>query len=158
MLTITATATDENTGDVLTITQTTTAPFLADFTHTPSTSPATATLSGTAPALSQGNYEVIWSVSDGVNPLRHGHDHRQRHRGGGPNNRPVLAPIGNQTVNELETLQLSITATDDDPGQTLEFSLGEGAPRVRTHRERDLRLDPTEEQGPGTYNITFRDG
>ena len=57
----------ENTGDVLTITQTTTAPFLADFTHTPSTSPATATLSGTAPALSQGNYEVIWSVSDGVN-------------------------------------------------------------------------------------------
>ena len=158
LITITATATDENSGDVLTITQSTTAPFLTDFTHTPSTSPATATLSGTAPALSQGNYEVMWSVSDGVNPPVTATTTVIVTEGGGPNNCPVLAPIGNQTVNELETLQLSITATDDDPGQTITFSLGEGAPEGANLNSGNgiFTWTPTEEQGPGTYNITFR--
>ncbi|HEU5312018.1 MAG TPA: Ig domain-containing protein, partial [Candidatus Eisenbacteria bacterium] len=156
LITATATATDDNPADVLTITQTTTAPFLTDFTHTPSVSPATATLSGTPPALSQGNYTITWSVSDGVNPPVEATTNVIVTEGGGPNNCPVLAPIGNQTVNELETLQLTITATDEDPGQSLDFSLGEAPEGANLTPGGIFTWIPTEEQGQGTYNITFR--
>ncbi|MBX3411469.1 MAG: hypothetical protein KF708_02035 [Pirellulales bacterium] len=43
------------------------------------------------------------------------------------NDAPILAPIGNQTIGE-GTLSLIVTATDYDPGDTLTFSLGPGAP------------------------------
>ncbi|HET9252784.1 MAG TPA: putative Ig domain-containing protein [Candidatus Eisenbacteria bacterium] len=158
LLSVTATATDENLTDVLTITQTSTAPFLTQFTHTPSVSPATATLSGTPPDLSQGNYTINWSVSDGVNPPVTATTNVMVTEGGGPNECPVLTPIGNQTVNELETLQLTIAATETDPGQTVEFSLGAGAPEGATLNSSSgiFTWIPTEEQGPGTYDIVFR--
>jgi hypothetical protein len=44
------------------------------------------------------------------------------------NHPPQLAPIAHQTVREGSTLTLTATATDRDPGQTLTFSLGPGAP------------------------------
>src|SRR6185503_169488 len=49
------------------------------------------------------------------------------------NTAPVLAPIGNKTVNELALLSFTATATDADiPAQTLTFSLGAGAPAGAT--------------------------
>ncbi|MEM8912141.1 MAG: putative Ig domain-containing protein, partial [Planctomycetota bacterium] len=45
------------------------------------------------------------------------------------NNAPVLASIGNQSVNEHELLTFTATATDSDlPANTLTFSLGDNAP------------------------------
>jgi hypothetical protein len=70
------------------------------------------------------------------------------------NQAPVLASIGNKTVNELEQLSFTATATDDDiPANTLTFSLsGEptGASIVPTGA---FTWTPTEEQGPGVYNF-----
>src|SRR5690349_13130028 len=63
--TITATATDPDAGDVLTITASG-APASLVFNHTPSVSPATATLSGTLGAGDVGSYTINWQVSDGT--------------------------------------------------------------------------------------------
>ena len=46
---------------------TSTAPFLTNFVHIPSVSPATATLSGTPPELFQGNYQSSGPCRDGQN-------------------------------------------------------------------------------------------
>ena len=43
------------------------------------------------------------------------------------NDTPVLVPIGNQTANEGVLLTFTATATDEDTGQPLTFSLS-GAP------------------------------
>ncbi len=48
------------------------------------------------------------------------------------NHPPRLAPIANQVVREGSTLTLKAMATDPDPGQTLTFSLGPGAPAGAT--------------------------
>jgi hypothetical protein len=157
-LLITATATDPDASDVLTITFSTTASFLTTFTHTPSVSPAMATLGGTPPDLTQGQYQVMWSVSDGHNDPVTGTTLVNITEGGGPNDCPVLTPIGNLTVNELELLTFVASATDADPGQSVEFSLSAGAPdganiNVQTGL---FTWTPSEEQGPGTYSITFR--
>src|SRR5439155_6646917 len=49
------------------------------------------------------------------------------------NSAPVLAAIGNKTVNELATLAFTATATDSDvPANTLTFSLDAGAPAGAT--------------------------
>ena len=45
------------------------------------------------------------------------------------NHVPVFAPIGTQTVDEGQTVRLTVAATDPDPGQTLTFSLGAGLRR-----------------------------
>jgi hypothetical protein len=44
------------------------------------------------------------------------------------NNTPVLAAIANRTVHAGTTVVLNIAATDADLGQTLNFTLGPGAP------------------------------
>ena len=61
---IEATATDPDLGDVLTISATG-APASLSFTHTPSVSPAGATLSGTPVSGDEGVHSILWSVSDG---------------------------------------------------------------------------------------------
>lgn len=38
------------------------------------------------------------------------------------NHPPVLDPVGNQTVNENDLLEFTVTATDEDPENTLTFS------------------------------------
>ena len=63
-LTLTATATDPDAADLLTITATG-APGGLVFNHTPSVSPATATLSGTPGSGDVGSWTIDWQVSDG---------------------------------------------------------------------------------------------
>lgn len=65
-ISIQADASDPDAGDVLTISQTG-APASLTFSHTPSVSPATATLSGTASSSDVGSYMINWQVSDGTN-------------------------------------------------------------------------------------------
>jgi len=74
------------------------------------------------------------------------------------NDAPVLAPIGNKTVNELEELTFTAIATDEDvPADELTFSLGPGAPtgaRINPTTG-EFWWAPSEEQGPGLYRITI---
>ena len=68
---------------------------------------------------------------------------------------PVLAAIGNQTVNEGELLSFTASATDAD-GDPVTFSLGAGAPSGAAIDANSgaFTWTPTEAQGPGSYMIT----
>ncbi len=155
LVTIEATATDPNPGDVLTITHTTSAAFLTTFTSTPGTSPVTATLSGTPPVGSAGAYGISWTVTDGTNPPVTGETQVVVSPGGGGNACPVLAPIGDKTVTGLSELTFTATATDADAGQTLTFSLGDGAPTGAAIDPATgvFTWTPTDAQSPGSYAI-----
>ena len=68
---------------------------------------------------------------------------------------PVVNNPGNQTVDEGSNLAFTVTASDPDPGQTLTFSLGVGAPAGATITSGGaFNWTPTEAQGPGVYPIT----
>ena len=69
---------------------------------------------------------------------------------------PILAPIGNKSVFELDTLTFTATASDADlPPQSLTFSLGGNAPDGASITPEGLfSWTPTEQQGPGQYPIT----
>ncbi|MBS0172773.1 MAG: putative Ig domain-containing protein [Nitrospira sp.] len=75
------------------------------------------------------------------------------------NQAPVLAPIGNQTVNEGQLLQFNATATDPGSPTTFTFSLANGAsgqvPTGATIAAGTGRFTwtPTEAQGPGSYTF-----
>ncbi|MBX3301370.1 MAG: putative Ig domain-containing protein [Nitrospira sp.] len=83
-----------------------------------------------------------------------------------PNQAPVLAPIGNQTIDEGQTLTFTATASDADEGQTLTFSLDPGStgqvPTGATINPTTgvFSWTPTEAQGPGTYtfDVVVTDG
>ncbi|MGH7680821.1 MAG: putative Ig domain-containing protein, partial [Candidatus Eiseniibacteriota bacterium] len=74
------------------------------------------------------------------------------------NQPPVLAAIGNRTVNELTALTFTATATDPDAGQTRTFSLDAGSPAGATINATSgaFNWTPSEAQGPGSYPITVR--
>ena len=123
LLTVSATATDPDAGNTLTISQTNSTPFLT-FSHTPSVSPASASLSGTPNFDQAGNYSINWSVDDGAG----GTDAKTTTIAIAQTNRaPVLATIGNRTANVGVALNFTATATDPD-GNTLLFSLDAGSP------------------------------
>jgi PKD repeat protein len=66
---------------------------------------------------------------------------------------PVLATIGNKTVDELSLLAFTATATDAD-GDPVTFSLGAGAPAgAAITAGGDFTWTPTEAQGPGVFSI-----
>ncbi len=72
---------------------------------------------------------------------------------------PVLAVIGDRTVNEGAALTFTATASDpDQPANTLTFSLDAGAPSGASIDPSTgaFSWTPTEAQGPGTYTITVR--
>lgn len=72
---------------------------------------------------------------------------------------PVLASIGNQTINEGSELTFTAMATDPDlPSQSLTFSLDAGAPSGATIDPATgvFRWTPTEAQGPSMSNVTIR--
>jgi len=71
---------------------------------------------------------------------------------------PVLAPIGNKTVDEQTLLTFTATASDHDlPPNTLTFSLDPGAPAGAAISSAGVfTWTPTEAQGPGTYSVTVR--
>ena len=72
---------------------------------------------------------------------------------------PVLDPIGNQSIDELATLNFTATASDTDvPADTLTFSLDGGAPAGASIDPLTglFSWTPTEAQGPGVYPVTVR--
>ncbi|HKS38499.1 MAG TPA: lamin tail domain-containing protein [Verrucomicrobiae bacterium] len=72
---------------------------------------------------------------------------------------PVLATVGNKTVTEGSGLLFTLSATDSDvPAQTLTYSMDAGAPAGANFNPatRTFTWTPTEAQGPGNYNVTFR--
>ena len=75
----------------------------------------------------------------------------------GENECPVLNAIGDRTVNEGEVLTFTATATDPENDEVI-FSLDAGAPAgAMIHANTGVfTWTPTEEQGPGTYEITIR--
>ncbi|MGV0978557.1 MBG domain-containing protein [Empedobacter falsenii] len=81
---------------------------------------------------------------------------------GNVNEAPVLAAIGNKTVNEGNTLTFKATATDADlPANSLTFSLGNAPAGASINANSGVfTWTPTEAQGPGSYtfNIVVSDG
>jgi hypothetical protein len=76
-------------------------------------------------AQEPGSYVVTFAVTDGVVSA----SEAVTITVGEVNVAPVLAPIGNKSVNEGSTLTFTATATDADlPTQTLTYSLATGAP------------------------------
>jgi hypothetical protein len=72
---------------------------------------------------------------------------------------PVLAAIGNKSVDEETALSFTATATDHDlPANTLAFSLDAGAPvgAAINPVTGAFTWTPTEAQGPGSYPVTIR--
>jgi len=68
---------------------------------------------------------------------------------------PVLDPIGPKSVNELERLNFTATASDPDtPSENLTFSLGPGPPTGASITANGaFTWTPTEDQGTGNYTI-----
>ncbi|MGZ5544762.1 MAG: lamin tail domain-containing protein, partial [Limisphaerales bacterium] len=74
----------------------------------------------------------------------------------GANQPPVLNAISDQTVTEQTLLQLTAHATDPDSGQTIEYSLGVGSPAGAAINPTTgvFTWTPSEQQGPGSYQVT----
>jgi hypothetical protein len=70
------------------------------------------------------------------------------------NHAPVIGPIANLTVNEGQTVSVSITATDSDPGQTLTYRLAAGAPAGAAIDPATGLFTWTPLHGPNTATIT----
>ncbi|TWU08482.1 Ig-like domain-containing protein [Stieleria varia] len=71
------------------------------------------------------------------------------------NGAPVLAPIGNQVVDENSLLSFSVNATDSDlPAQTLVYSLAGNVPAgAMITNTGEFSWTPNESQGPGIYSF-----
>ncbi|MFM7214506.1 MAG: S8 family serine peptidase, partial [Verrucomicrobiota bacterium] len=68
---------------------------------------------------------------------------------------PTLATIPNQTLDEGQTLALTLSASDTDlPAQTLTYSLTSGPTGMTVTGAGALTWTPTEAQGPGSYTVT----
>ncbi len=74
------------------------------------------------------------------------------------NTPPVLAAIGNKTVNESNLLSFTATATDTDlPAQALTFTLDPGSPAGASITSAGaFTWTPHETNGPGVYTVTIR--
>jgi hypothetical protein len=75
------------------------------------------------------------------------------------NTAPVLAAIGNKSVNEGSVLTFTASATDGDvPAQALTYSLDTGAPSGASINATSgaFTWTPSEAQGPSTNSVTVR--
>src|SRR5690606_11811035 len=71
------------------------------------------------------------------------------------NKPPILASIGDKTVDELTELQIVLSATDTDiPVQSLICSI-QNAPEGSTFSNGVFQWTPSESQGPGSFVVTF---
>ncbi len=150
LLSFTATATDPDAGQTRT--------FSLD-----SGSPAGATIGASSgvfnwtPTEGQGpgSFPITVRVTDNGTPVRDDFE-AITVQVNEVNAAPVLAPIGNKTVNELTLLTFTATATDPDiPANTLTFTLGAGAPAgAAITSGGNFSWTPTEAQGPGSFPIT----
>jgi outer membrane protein assembly factor BamB len=73
------------------------------------------------------------------------------------NREPVLTRIENQSVAEGTLLRFTVVGSDAD-GDSLAYTLDPGAPQGATIGRTNgvFNWTPTEEQGPGNYNVTVR--
>jgi VCBS repeat-containing protein len=100
-----------------------------------------------------GNYEITFQVSDG----EAADSETIRIDVAEVNSAPTLAPVGNQTINEGEVLSFAVSGSDSDlPVQPLTY----GATNLPDAATFDTSTGlfswtPSEEQGPGTYEVTF---
>lgn len=72
---------------------------------------------------------------------------------------PVISNPGNRTVNELDALAFTVTATDADlPANTITWSLDAGAPSGASINSSTGAFSwiPSEAQGPGVFPVTVR--
>jgi VCBS repeat-containing protein len=73
------------------------------------------------------------------------------------NTAPILAPIGNKSVNEETGLTFNVTATDADlPANSLQYTLVNAPAGASLDTNGRFTWTPAENQGPGTYNLTIR--
>ncbi|MBL9173130.1 MAG: putative Ig domain-containing protein, partial [Verrucomicrobiales bacterium] len=71
------------------------------------------------------------------------------------NSLPVLVDIPDQTINELSTFSMTLSAVDsDNPPQVLTYALVSGPAGMSVTPAGALSWTPTEAQGPGTYSVT----
>lgn len=104
-------------------------------------------------AQGPGSYQVTFSVTDGVATT----SEAVTITVGEVNVAPVLAPIGNKSVNEESEIRFTLHGSDADvPAQTLIYS-ATGLPTGATFDAvtREFVWTPTEAQGPGTFTVTF---
>ena len=105
----------------------------------------------TVPPVAAGDYYIRADVSPYESP-----DEATKKFTVTANQPPVLASIGDKTVNELATLAFTATATDpNSPPQILTFSLTGTIPTGASITSGgDFSWTPSETQGPGSYPIT----
>jgi uncharacterized repeat protein (TIGR02543 family) len=73
----------------------------------------------------------------------------------GTNAAPVLSPVGNQAVNEGQTLTFTLSATDPDTGQVLSYAAG-NLPTGASFNPATRTFTWTPASGSaGTYQVTF---
>ncbi len=125
--------------------------------------PAGATINASTGAFSftpgsAGSFPVTVRVTDDGTPALSDFESITIDVGGAPNQAPVLGAIGNKTVNELEALAFTATATDPDAGSILTFSLDAPSPAGATidGSTGAFSWTPTEAQGPAIIPITVR--
>src|SRR5216117_398844 len=106
---------------------------------------------------STGSFPVTVLVADNGTPSLSDFEAISITVNAGANQPPVLAAIGNKTVDELAALAFTATATDPDAGQTLTFSLDAGSPAgAAITAGGAFSWTPTEVEGPGSYPVTVR--
>src|SRR5437773_2459782 len=112
------------------------------------------------PTEAQGpaDYSVTVRVTDDGTPALSAHETLTIHVSE-VNEAPVLAAIGDKSVNEGATLSFTASATDADvPANTLTYSLDAGAPAGAAidGSTGAFSWTPTEAQGPADYSVTVR--
>jgi Tfp pilus tip-associated adhesin PilY1 len=72
------------------------------------------------------------------------------------NTPPVLTPVGPRIVNELDTLNVLVSAEDsaDVPSNNLTYALVSGPPGATMTPAGNFSWTPSEAQGPGIYSVT----
>jgi hypothetical protein len=153
-LTFTATATDANSGQVLTFSLGGTVPAGA------SINSSTGVFNwNPTPDQGPGTYPIAVRVSDNAEPACTDSEivTVTVNDSGAANQCPVLTAIGNQTVTVGNMLTFTAAATDPDVNQTLTFSLDVGFPTGATINSQTgaFAFTPTADQA-GTQTVTVR--
>ncbi|MDA8792707.1 putative Ig domain-containing protein, partial [Bacteriovoracaceae bacterium] len=101
-----------------------------------------------------GTYQVTFNVDDDGSPSL-GDSETIDIVVANINQAPVLASIGNQSVDENAALSFAISATDPDAGDTLSYSVT-GLPSGASFDLNTLQFDWTPDYNQaGSYNVTF---
>src|SRR6185436_889602 len=108
---------------------------------------------------------IFTNLPEGTEFLSNGLFYRITYSGGdgndvvvfSTNKPPVFTPVGNQTIVEQLPFTLDLNATDPELS-TLSYSLDPGSPTNATIASGSgiISWTPTEEQGPGVYNLLAR--